>query len=273
MAADCVDLGAQLAQQVAALSCMYVLAATDLLASLLAAFLRAQVGYDQELSAAMKYVFGGSFICKVHSFFSMGLPGRILRHDRAGLQVHSQLQHAATCGVPIRRPRLHLPTQPTCPCLALTRHTGRRYCQEAGLCSGGVHALHHSGGRRLQPRRHAHRRLPQQGQLGAGEGQGCQLWGAFPLVAQTGLGSLLLARQASSWSAAVHHARGRLCAFRPSRCHTPTQTCLTTFARTLQARLHELAQAEEGLAAAQAAFNQAHASLQAMAAAAQQYKK
>lgn len=41
----------------------------------------------------------------------------------------------------------------------------------------------------------------------------------------------------------------------------------------LQARLHELAQAEEGLQAAQAAFNQVHASLQAMAAAAQQYKR
>ncbi|PRW61562.1 structural maintenance of chromosomes 2-1 isoform A [Chlorella sorokiniana] len=39
------------------------------------------------------------------------------------------------------------------------------------------------------------------------------------------------------------------------------------------ARLHELAQTEEGLAAAQAAFDQAQASLQAMAAAAQQYKK
>lgn len=44
-------------------------------------------------------------------------------------------------------------------------------------------------------------------------------------------------------------------------------------AAALQARLHELVQAEEGLAAAQAAFNQAQASLKAMAAAAQQYKK
>lgn len=41
----------------------------------------------------------------------------------------------------------------------------------------------------------------------------------------------------------------------------------------LQARLHELMQAEEALAAAQAGLAQAQAQLQAMAAASKQYKK
>ena len=56
-------------------------------------------------------------------------------------------------------------------------------------------------------------------------------------------------------------------------CNVHLPTCLSPRSVAPQARLHELAQAEEGLAAAQAAMGQAQAALKAMAAAAQQYKK
>ena len=37
------------------------------------------VGFDAELSAAMKYAFGGSFVCKVRAPFAAGLPPLLCR--------------------------------------------------------------------------------------------------------------------------------------------------------------------------------------------------
>lgn len=120
----------------------------------------------------MKYVFGGSFICKVRRFSTA---------------FHSALlSHCCCRPVPNTLPPFPQPST-LCP-----TPTGCRHRQEAGVCTRGVHTLHHPGGRRLQPRRHAHRRLPQQGQLGAGE-EGGWVWESAGLMCRLddGLGRWL----------------------------------------------------------------------------------
>ena len=70
----------------------------------------------------------------------------------------------------------------------------------------------------------------------------------------------------------VTAAAAWVCCARPGRGAEPT-AAHAAHSCPHQARLHELAAAEEQLAAAQAGLQRAQAALQAMAAAAQQYKK
>ena len=131
------------------------------------------VGYDAELSAAMKYVFGGAFICKVGG----------ARTDWVGWLMDPCT--GASCVLAAAVPVATRPLQETAPVIPLPHHkappldsaaaeklplaqraqrarlqsndpptlpAGLSVRQEAGVRAGGQHPLHHPGGRRLQPR-------------------------------------------------------------------------------------------------------------------------
>jgi hypothetical protein len=99
------------------------------------------VGYEPEVQAAIKYAFGTAFVCKVRD----GAAAAVGR--RAGMP---RLLGAA--GAPHMRARAHAHSTST-PLAGRASCAGRWHGQEACVCARGGAALHHAGGRRLQPRR------------------------------------------------------------------------------------------------------------------------
>ncbi len=144
------------------------------------------VGYEADVASAMKYAFGGAFVCEVGadwvasgtwlgltsegSGIRIAVGGNYKGHTAAKCAMHVQalcLGSRRTDCVDTIKPMVITPTLSVL--CSMSHHnllscyapdTGLRHSQEARFCPRGVQALHHLARGRLQPRWPADRWQP-----------------------------------------------------------------------------------------------------------------